>query len=234
MRRTVSARLELAISDPAEIALQIAAAAGERVDELFEMQPRRRSGRLARGRRGARRPRASSLEVERGRLAVTYAATVIGQPRRPSAARTSGSSTCARAATRSRTGSPRSRGGSSAASPMPRTSWLPSRPGSDASSPYVAGSSLPTHGAVDTLLGGRGRLSRLRSPRRRVCFAPATCRRGWRPSTRPDYSRWTSTPSPRHSSTEPGVSSTRRCSRHARRSSASRRAGTPPTRRSSP
>jgi len=38
MRRTVSARLELAIRDPAEIALQIAVAAGERVDELLEIQ----------------------------------------------------------------------------------------------------------------------------------------------------------------------------------------------------
>ena len=36
MRRTVSARLELAIGDPAEIALQIAAAGGERVDEHLE------------------------------------------------------------------------------------------------------------------------------------------------------------------------------------------------------
>ena len=38
MRRTVSARLELAIGDPAEIVLQIAAAGGERVDERLEVQ----------------------------------------------------------------------------------------------------------------------------------------------------------------------------------------------------
>ena len=39
---------------------------------------------------------------------------------------------------------------------MPRRFSGPSRRGSAGSSAYESGSSLPTHGAVDTLLGGRG------------------------------------------------------------------------------
>ena len=155
MRRTVSARLDLVISDPAEIALQITAAAGERVDEMLQMHL---DGVPVAWRAvvGAHGGRAHLARVERGQLAVTYAATVIGQGTptecgdderlvylRPS--RYAESDRLAEVARRQF-------GGLTGAEDIlgAVSSWV----GRELA--YVSGSSLPTHGAVDTLLGGRG------------------------------------------------------------------------------
>ena len=136
MRRTVSARLELAIRDPAELALQIAAAAGERLDELLEV-------------------RLDGAPVA-WRVAVSYTATVIGHdvPQacgederlvylRPS--RYAESDRLAEVARRQFGGLTEAEEILAAVS-----SWV----GREIA--YEAGSSLPTHGAVDTMLGGRG------------------------------------------------------------------------------
>jgi transglutaminase-like putative cysteine protease len=155
MRRTVSARLDLAIRDPAEIALQITAAAGERVDELLEVHL---DGApvIWREVAGAHGGRAHLVEVARGNLVVTYAATVIGRATPPSCGederliylRPSRYAESDRLAEVGR----RQFGGLTAAADILAavSSWVGREIG------YEAGSSLPTHGAVDTLLGGRG------------------------------------------------------------------------------
>jgi transglutaminase-like putative cysteine protease len=155
MRRTVSARLELEIRDPAEIAVQIAVAAGERLDELLDIcldgtpvpwleVP------------GAHGGRAHVLETGRGRLVVAYTATIIGRDAPPVCgdderlvylrpSRYAESDRLAEVAARQF-------GGLSGAESILAgvSSWVGGQIG------YEAGSSLPTHGAVDTLLGGRG------------------------------------------------------------------------------
>ena len=67
MRRTVSTTLDLEIREPTEIALQIAVAAGERVDEQLDI---RLDGTRVRWREvaGAHGGRAHVLAAERGRL----------------------------------------------------------------------------------------------------------------------------------------------------------------------
>jgi transglutaminase-like putative cysteine protease len=155
MRRTVSATLELEIREPAEIALQIAVTAGERVDEHLDIQldsTPTASLEVA----GAHGGRAHVLETEPGHLVVKYTATVIGRADpllcsdderlvylRPS--RYAESDRLAEVAARQF-------GGLSGAESILAgvSSWVGGTIG------YEAGSSLPTHGAVDTLLGGRG------------------------------------------------------------------------------
>jgi transglutaminase-like putative cysteine protease len=155
MRRTVSARLELEIRESAEIALQIAVAAGLRVDEVLDI---RLDGTpvAAREVSGAHGGRAHVLEVAPGRLAVTYTGTVVGHS--PPAAcgdderlvylRPSRYAESDRLAEIAR----RQFGGIVDAETILAavSSWV----GGEIA--YEAGSSLPTHGAVDTLLGGRG------------------------------------------------------------------------------
>ena len=60
-----------------------------------------------------------------------------------------------------------------------------------------------------------GRVPRLRAPRRRAAAGARRAGAARRRATRPGSSRWTSTPSPRRTSTAPGTSSTRRRSRRA-------------------
>lgn len=155
MRRTVSARLELEIRDPAEIALQIAVAAGERVDEVLDIQL---DGTHVASREvpGAHGGRADLVELEPGRLVVSYAATVVGRDVPPQCSdderlvylrpsRYAESDRLAEVAAREfrgLTGAEEILGAVS--------SWVGREIG------YEAGSSLPTHGAVDTLLGGLG------------------------------------------------------------------------------
>ena len=155
MRRTVSARLDLVIAEPAEIALQIAVAGGERVDELLEL---RLDGDLVPYHEveGAHGGRTHLVQIERGRLAVTYAATVIGSAPAPGCSederlvylRPSRYAESDRLAEVAR----RQFGGLTQAEDIlgAVSSWV----GRELA--YEAGSSLPTHGAVDTLLGGRG------------------------------------------------------------------------------
>jgi transglutaminase-like putative cysteine protease len=155
MRRTVSARLELAIRDPAEIVLQIAAAAGERVDEQLDV---RLDGAALTWRevQGAHGGRAHVLETGRGRLTVAYTAIVIGHQAAPVCGederlvylRPSRYAESDRLAEVAR----RQFGGLTGAEDILAavSSWV----GREIA--YEAGSSLPTHGAVDTLLGGRG------------------------------------------------------------------------------
>jgi len=155
MRRTVSARLDLVIADPAELALQITAAAGERVDELLEVHL---DGALVPSRAvdGAHGGRAHLVEVERGRVVVTYTATVIGRAAPPACGdderlvylRPSRYAESDRMAEVGR----RQFGGLSDPEDIlgAVSSWVGGELG------YEAGSSLPTHGAVDTLLAGRG------------------------------------------------------------------------------
>jgi len=155
MRRTVSARLELEVRDPAEIALQIAVVAGERVDELLDIRLDRTpvpSLEVP----GAHGGRAHVLETGRGRLIVTYTATVIGRGSPPACgdderlvylrpSRYAESDRLAEVAARQFGGL---RGAESILAGV--SSWVGGHIG------YEAGSSFPTHGAVDTLLGGRG------------------------------------------------------------------------------
>jgi Transglutaminase-like superfamily len=155
MRRTVSARLDLAIADPAEIVLQIAAAAGERVDELLEVHL---DGAPVAWHEveGAHGGRAHLLRVGRGRLDVSYTATVIGRAAAPTCGederlvylRPSRYAESDRLAEVGR----RHFGGLTDAEDIlgAVSSWV----GRELA--YESGSSLPTHGAVDTLLGGRG------------------------------------------------------------------------------
>jgi transglutaminase-like putative cysteine protease len=156
MRRTVSARLELEIRDPSEIALQIAVAAGERIDEVLDIRLDGTSVPL-REVPGTQGGRAHMLEAGRGRLVVSYAATVVGRGALPTSAgdderliylrpsRYAESDRLAEVAARQF-------GGLSGADNILAavSSWVGSQIG------YEAGSSLPTHGAVDTLLGGLG------------------------------------------------------------------------------
>ena len=230
MRPTVSARLDLVIPIPPRShsrSLPPRASGSTSCSTPSRRRPvalREVDGR-------ARRPRPCARGRSR-RLAVR---TGDGdRPRRPPpAADDDASSTCARAATRNPTGWPRSRAGSSAASPTPTTilgavsSWVGRQ------LVYVSGSSLPTHGAVDTLLGGRGvcrDYAHLVVALLRARDVPARVAAVYAPGLQPmDFHAVAEA-----SSTGPGASSTPRCSRRARRSSASRRAATPPTPRSSP
>ena len=234
MRRTVSARLDLAISDPAEIALQIAVGRGRAGRRAARDPPRRCPGRLARPSRERTAAARISSDVGRGQLAVTYAATVIGRaappdvrrrraPRLPAPeplrgvgpARRVRAAAVRRPHRRRRRFSGRSRRGSAGSSATSRAAAC------RRTAPSTRCSAAAASAATSPISSWR-------------CFAPATSRRASPPSTRRACSRWTSTPSPRRSSTGPGGSSTRRCSRRARRSSASRRAATPQTRRFSP
>lgn len=155
MRRTVSARLELEIREPAEIALQIAVAAGERVDEILDLRLDR-TPVAARQLPAPHGGRTHLLEMEPGRLVVSYSATVIGHSSpvacgdderivylRPS--RYAESDRMAEVARRQF-------GGITDAETIVAavSSWV----GREIA--YEAGSSLHTHGAVDTLLAGRG------------------------------------------------------------------------------
>ena len=155
MRRTVSTRLDLAIGDPAEIALQIAAAAGERVDELLEI---RLDGVPVTWQEveGAHGGRAHLVHAGRGQLSVSYEATVIGRAAPP---------TCtdderlvylrpSRYAESDRLGEVGRRQFGSLTEAAEILGAVSSWVGWELV--YQAGSSLPTHGAVDTLLGGRG------------------------------------------------------------------------------
>jgi hypothetical protein len=155
MRRTVSARLDLAIGDPAEIALQITAAAGERVDELLEVHldgvpVAWRAVESAHG------GRAHLVDAERGRLVVTYAATVVGRATPPDCGederlRYLRPSRYAESDRLAEVGRRQFGGITDAADILGAvSSWV----GRELA--YESGSSLPTHGAVDTLLGGRG------------------------------------------------------------------------------
>ena len=155
MRRTVSAKLELAIRDPAEIALQIAVAAGERVDELLEIHLNGAPVPWA-AVEGGHGGRIHIVRAGRGQLAVTYTATVIGRSAAPTCGdderlvylRPSRYAESDRLAEFGR----RQFGGLTDASGIlgAVSSWV----GWELA--YESGSSLPTHGAVDTLLGGRG------------------------------------------------------------------------------
>ncbi len=155
MRRTVSATLELEIREPAEIALQIAVTAGERIDELLDIQLDG-TPTTALEVTGGHGGRTHVLEPKRGRLVVSYTATVVGRADpllcapderlvylRPS--RYAESDRLAEVAAREFGGL---RGAESILAGV--SSWVGGHIG------YEAGSSLPTHGAVDTLLGGRG------------------------------------------------------------------------------
>lgn len=155
MRRTVSTTLDLEIREPTEIALQIAVAAGERVDEQLDIRldgTRVRWHEVA----GAHGGRAHVLAAARGRLVAAYTATVVGRAAAP---------VCgdderlvylrpSRYAESDRLGeiAARAFGGLSGAESILGgiSSWVGANTG------YEAGSSLPTHGALDTLLGGRG------------------------------------------------------------------------------
>jgi transglutaminase-like putative cysteine protease len=155
MRRTVSATLDLAISDPAEIALQITAAAGERLDEKLDVQL---DGAPVTWQavEGAHGGRAHLVRVERGQLAVRYTATVIGRAAPPACGdderlvylRPSRYAESDRLAEFGR----RQFGGLTDPAEIlgAVSSWVGWELG------YESGWSLPTHGAVDTLLGGRG------------------------------------------------------------------------------
>lgn len=155
MRRTVSTRLELEISDPAELALQIAVAAGERLEEELDI---RLDGTPVAHRAvpGAHGGRTHLLHTGNGRLVVSYSATVVGHRPAPTCAdeerlvylrpsRYAESDRLAETAARAF-------GGITGAEALlgAVSSWV------GAHIAYEAGSSLPTHGAVDTLLGGRG------------------------------------------------------------------------------
>src|SRR4051812_49901916 len=82
MRRTVSATLDLAIGDPAEIVLQIGAVGGERVDEVLEVHL---DGApvACQTVEGAHGGRAHVVQAGQGQLAVGYTATVIGRAALP-------------------------------------------------------------------------------------------------------------------------------------------------------
>ncbi len=155
MRRTVSVRLDLAIADPAELALQIAVAAGERSEELLEIRldgvpVEWQEVSVAHG------GRAHLLTSDRGRLVVQYMATIVGRDEPPDCSaedrlvylRPSRYAESDRLAELGR----RLFGGITGAESILAavSSWV----GREIA--YEPGSSLPTHGAVDTMLGGRG------------------------------------------------------------------------------
>jgi transglutaminase-like putative cysteine protease len=155
MRRTVSTRLELEIRDPAEVALQIAVAAGERIDESLDIRLDRTPVPW-REVIGAAGGRAHLVATGRGTLGVTYSATVVGRAGPPGCAdeerlvylrpsRYAESDRLAEAAAREFGG---------LTGPEELLAGVSSWVGGNIA--YVAGSSLPTHGAVDTLLGGAG------------------------------------------------------------------------------
>ncbi len=155
MQRTVSARLEVEIRTRAEIVLQIAVAGGERIDENLDI---RLDGTRAEWRESTavNGGRTHLLEAEPGELVVDYRATVAGRatPMAPTdeerllylrPSRYAESDRLAEVARRQFGGIDGAREILAAVS-----SWV----GGELA--YESGSSLPTHGAVDTLLGGRG------------------------------------------------------------------------------
>jgi transglutaminase-like putative cysteine protease len=155
MRRTVSARLELAIGDPAEILLQVAVAAQRRADERLEI---RLDGTPVEWREvpTVHGGRAHLVAAGHGRLDVSYSATVVARDAPQSGSeeerfvylRPSRYAESDRLAEVAR----REFGGLVEAADILAgvSSWV----GREIL--YEAGSSLPTHGAVDTLLGGQG------------------------------------------------------------------------------
>jgi transglutaminase-like putative cysteine protease len=155
MRRTVSARLDLAISDPAEIALQISVAAGERVDELLaiHLDGAPVAWQAVEGGHGTR---AHLVHSGSGQLAVRYTATVIGR----AAALTCGDDERlvylrpSRYAESDRLAEFGRRQFGGLTDPTEILGAVSSWVGWELG--YESGWSLPTHGAVDTLLGGRG------------------------------------------------------------------------------
>jgi hypothetical protein len=155
MRRTVSARIKLEVGEPAELALQIAAAAAERVDEVLDV---RLDGALVEVREvgTAHGGRVHLLHSGAGTLVVSYTATVLGDAELPLCPeeerlvylRPSRYAESDRLAEVGR----RLFGGIVDTEEIVAgvSSWV------GGAIEYEAGSSLPTHGAVDTLLGGRG------------------------------------------------------------------------------
>jgi transglutaminase-like putative cysteine protease len=155
MRRTVSARLELEVREPSELALQIAVAAPEHLAETLEITiddapAHAREIGVAHG------GRTHLLDAGVGRLRVSYVATVEG--RAPAA-------TCgeeerlgylrpSRYAESDRLAEEARRLFGGITDPAEILSGVSSWVGGEIG--YEAGSSLPTHGAVDTLLTGRG------------------------------------------------------------------------------
>ena len=155
MRRTVSTRLELDVREPAELALQVAVAARERLAETFEVTldgtpVEAREVAVAQG------GRTHVIDAGAGRLRIAYAATVegreeaatCGEEERLAYLRPSRYAESDRLAEEAR----RLFGGISDPAEILAgvSAWVGGEIG------YEAGSSLPTHGAVDTLLSGRG------------------------------------------------------------------------------
>jgi transglutaminase-like putative cysteine protease len=155
MRRTVSARLDLDVREPAELVLQVAVAAQQPLDEALEITldgvaVEAREIAVAHG------GRTHLLDAGAGRLHVSYAATIdgreaaaaCGEEERLAYLRPSRYSESDRLAEEAR----RLFGGITDPEEILAgvSSWVGGEIG------YEAGSSLPTHGAVDTLLIGRG------------------------------------------------------------------------------
>jgi transglutaminase-like putative cysteine protease len=155
MRRTVSALLELDVREPAEIVLQVAVAAPDRLDETLRLTL---DGAAIEAREiaVAHGGRAHLLDAGVGRLRIAYAATVegrqpeatCGEEERLAYLRPSRYAESDRLAEEAR----RLFGGITDPAEILAgvSSWVGGEIG------YEAGGSLPTHGAVDTLLIGRG------------------------------------------------------------------------------
>jgi transglutaminase-like putative cysteine protease len=155
MRRTVTARLDLDVREPAELALQIAVAAPRRQNETLAITL---DGAPVASREvvGPHGSRAHLVAAGAGRLRVDYAATVVGTEQPPTCSeeerleylRPSRYAESDRLAEEGR----RLFGGITDPAEIlaGSSSWV----GREIA--YEAGSSLPTHGAVDTLLLGRG------------------------------------------------------------------------------
>ena len=155
MRRTVSARLELDVREPAELALQVAVAAPGALAETLAITLNGASVQ-AREVSVAHGGRTHLLDAGVGRVTIAYAATVegreaaatCGEEERLAYLRPSRYAESDRLAEEAR----RLFGGITDPAEILAgvSAWVGGEIG------YEAGSSLPTHGAVDTLLSGRG------------------------------------------------------------------------------
>jgi transglutaminase-like putative cysteine protease len=155
MRRTVSTRLELDVREPSELALQVAVAAQNRLAETLTITLNGASVR-AREVSVAHGGRTHLLDAGVGRVEIAYAATVesreaaatCGEEERLAYLRPSRYAESDRLAEEAR----RLFGGITDPAQILAgvSAWVGGEIG------YEAGSSLPTHGAVDTLLIGRG------------------------------------------------------------------------------
>lgn len=155
MRRTVSARLDLDVREPAELALQVAVAVEHRLDERLEITL---DGTPVRQREvvGAHGSRAHLVDAGVGRLRVDYAATVVGreEPARCGEEERLQYLRPSRYAESDRLAEEARRLFGGITDPAEILAGASSWVGREIA--YEAGSSLPTHGAVDTLLIGRG------------------------------------------------------------------------------